>query len=261
MDYTRMAWTWDPDTFGANWFNEGNDRMPAPLRYRSRFPTIEELENHRWAVRASYSADERRRIDLLMHAVAKCEMRVEIIGSTADHKVGGGAQRQFRVVGARTADYAAVLRQEAIHDEYGDITAQLLRPEQLPAALTGSLPGCAPGTQGPESFHHDDLKPPPGYLLDNSHSSPRERFRRRTARPTDGGGQAILRLGDFHAGHNRYQAAQWYDITGDGRYLELRTPTHLDLRPATAQLFTDVFATWIGQATRHLREQRVNNYR
>ncbi|MEU8894248.1 ESX secretion-associated protein EspG [Nocardia sp. NPDC048505] len=257
-----MVWTWDPDTFGANWFNEGNDRMPAPLRYTSRFPTMEELEDHRRAVRAGYDADERRRIDLLMHTVARCDMRVEIIGSSVRHKNSDGrTQKQYRIVGARTPEYAAVLRQMGFPGEYGDITGHLVRPEQLPAALTAAIPACAPGKHRPDTFNHYDLKPQPGYMVDNSRNSPLERFQRLTRRPTDGGGQAILRLGNFHARPTRHQAMQWYDMSGDGRYLELRTPTHLDIRPAAPPLFTDVFTGWLDQARHYLLEREAERYR
>lgn len=252
-----MSWIWDPDTFGVHWFNEGNDRMPAPLRYRSRFPTLEELEDHRIAVRARYSPDERRHIDLLVHTLAHCDMRIEIIGSTSKHQRGDGkTQEQYRVVGARNTHYAVVLRQTAIPDEYGNIWANLLPPEQLPTALTATIPACKPGTHRPDTFHINDLKPPTssGYLVDNTHNTPHERFNRLARRPTDGGGQAILRLGNHHARPTRHRAMQWYDITGDGRYTEQRTQTHLDIRPTTPQALTATFTAWINQTLHQLHD-------
>ncbi|WP_459549032.1 hypothetical protein [Nocardia sp. X0981] len=76
----------------------------------------------------------------------------------------------------------------------------------------------------------------------------------------DGGGQAILRLGDFHAAHNRHRALRWFDVTGDGRYVEQRNRTHLELRPASTRGFGAVFAGWIEQAERMLREKADDAY-
>lgn len=249
-----MTWLWDPDTFGAHWFDARNDRMPAPLRYRSRFPTLEGLEAHRSAVRARCGAEERERIDLLVRTVSACEMRIEIIGSTVRyHRSDGRTQKQYRVVGAIGNRYAATLYQTAIHGEYGDIRAELLRPEQLPAALAHAIPPCEPGAQRPDTFHLGDLAPTGGYLAQDDRNAPSARFHRLARRPADGGGHAILRLGDYHAPPSRHQFAQWYDITGDGRYIEQRNSTHLSVGPATPRALTDIFSAWLDRATYHLR--------
>ncbi|MEV0294774.1 ESX secretion-associated protein EspG [Nocardia sp. NPDC050710] len=254
-----MAWTWDLDTFAALWFNEGNDRMPSPLRYRSRFATLDELEAHQSAVRAGYRGEERTRIDLLVHTVASCDMRFEIICSTVSYKGSDGkTPKHRRMVGARNAHYAALLHQTGTHDEFGDIHARLVDPDQLPAALAGALPPCKPGSQPRATFHVDELKPSTGYKVDNARNSSRERFDRLARRPADGGGQAILRLGTFHAQPNRHRALQWYDITGDGRYVEHRDHTYLDIRPGTPQDLTATFASWMDQAMQQLRAREAD---
>ncbi|MFD4403333.1 ESX secretion-associated protein EspG [Nocardia sp. NPDC058499] len=256
MDFTRMAWTWEPDTFAAHWFDEGNDRMPAPLRYRSRFPTVGGFEAHRAAVRAGADIDERERIGLLVHTLTQCDMRIEILFGSVKHRGGDGHTRKdLRVVGARTYAHAVVLSQTAVRGEDSDIRAQLLRADQLPAALAAALPPCEPGRDKPATFDLADVKPAEGHFADTDPRSPRRKFAQLARRPADGGGRAILRLGNFHAPHNRYRALQWFDITGDGRYLEHRNRTHLEFRSATAQSFTAVFTGWIEQAERALREE------
>ncbi|MGY0503337.1 ESX secretion-associated protein EspG [Nocardia sp. FBN12] len=256
-----MTWNWDPDTFATHWFSDANDLMPDPLRYRSRFATREGLDAHHAAVRASCDSDERGRINLLMHTISQCEMRVEIIGSTVRHYRGDGTtHKQYRIVGAYTAHYAALLFQTAMNDEFGDIRAELLRPESLPAAITAAIPPCTPGTARPETFHVDDIKPPPaaanGYFADDRRIAEHRRFRRLADRPADGGGHAILRLGNYHARSDRHRFIQWYDITGDGRYIEQRNSTHLDIRPVAPQNLTGVFTAWIDTAARRLREDQ-----
>lgn len=251
-----MAWTWDPDTFAAHWFDEGNDRMPAPLRYRSRFPTAGGFEAHCAAVRAGVDIDERERIDLLVHTLAHCDMRIEILFGSVKHRGGDGRTRKdLRVVGARTHGHAVVLSQTAVRGVDSDIRAQLVRADQLPAAVAAALPPCDPGRDKPVTFDLADVKPGRDGVPDTDPRSPRRKFAQLARRPADGGGHAILRLGDFHADHNRHRALQWFDITGDGRYLEQRNRTHLEIRPATAQGFTAVFTGWIEQAQRVLRER------
>ncbi|MFD3706257.1 ESX secretion-associated protein EspG [Nocardia sp. NPDC058658] len=254
-----MTWNWEPDTFATHWFNEANDQMPAPLRYRSRFPTLEELDAHQAAVRASCGTDERQRIDLLMHTVSRCDMRVEIIGSTVRHHQGDGTtHKQYRIVGAHTNHYAAVLFQTAMNGEFGSIRADLLSPENLPAAIVAAIPPCTPGTASPETFHLDDVKPPTAqpasYFADDHRGTEHSRFRRVMDRPTDGGGHAVLRLGDYHARPERHRFIQWRDITGDGRYVEQRNSTHLDIRPATPGKLTAIFTSWIDSAVARLRQ-------
>lgn len=254
-----MTWTWDPDTFGTHWFGDANDRMPAPLRYLSRFPTLEESDAHRSGVRARCGVDERERIDLLVHTVSRCDLRIEIIGSTLRHYRGDGrTQKQYRVVGALTAHHAAVLFQTALHGEFGDIRADLLRPEHLPTALAAAVPPCDPGRQPPETFHVRDVEPravrSDSYPADDNHNSGRARFGRYADRPVDGGGHAVLRLGDYHARPDRYRFLQWRDVTDDGRYIEQRNSTHVEIRPTTPQILGGIFTTWIELATRRLRE-------
>ncbi len=257
-----MAWTWEPDTFAAHWFDEGNDRMPAPLRYRSRFPTVGGFEAHRAAVRAGADTDERERIGLLVHTLAHCDMRIEIRFGSVKHRGGDGHTRKdLRVVGARTYAHAVVLSQTAVRGEDSDIRAQLLRADQLPAALAAALPPCEPGRDKPVTFDLADVQAAKeaGFSVQDTRS-PRGRFAQLARRPADGGGQAILRLGNFHAAPNRHRVLQWGDFTGDGRYVEQRNRTHLELRPATAQGLIAIFAGWIDQAERTLREEAEDAY-
>ncbi|WP_063062262.1 ESX secretion-associated protein EspG [Nocardia sienata] len=256
-----MAWTWEPDTFAAHWFDEGNDRMPTPLRYRSRFATIDEFEAHRAAVRAVGDIDEQERIRLLVQTLAQCDMRIEILFGSVKHRGGDGRTRKdLRVVGARTYAHAVVLSQTAIRGEDSDIRAQLLRADQLPAALAAAVPPCEPGRDKPATFDLADVKPAEDSRYAADLTSARRRFEQLARRSADGGGHAILRLGNFHAAHNRHRALQWCDITGDGRYVEQRNRTHLELRPASTKGFGAVFAAWIEQAERTLRENADDAY-
>ncbi|MEV3964832.1 ESX secretion-associated protein EspG [Nocardia sp. NPDC050193] len=256
-----MAWTWEPDTFAAHWFDEGNDRMPTPLRYRSRFATIDEFEVHRAAVRAGGDIDEQERIRLLVHTLAQCDMRIEILFGSVKHRGGDGRTRKdLRVVGARTYAHAVVLSQTAVRGEDSDIRAQLLRPDQLPVALAAAVPPCVPGRGKPTTFDLADVRPAETIHPSADSRSPRHLFQQLARRPADGGGQAILRLGNFHAAHNRHRALQWFDIAGDGRYVEQRNRTHLELRPASTEGLGAVFAAWIEQAERTLRENADDAY-
>lgn len=258
-----MAWTWDPDTFAAHWFDEGNDRMPTPLRYRSRFATMDQYEAHRAAVRAGGDIDEQERIRLLVHTLRNCDMRIEILFGSVKHRGGDGQTRKdLRMVGARTYAHAVVLSQTALRGEDSDIRAQLLRADQLPAALAAGIPPCEPGRDKPVTFDLADVQAAKeaGYSAQYDTRSPRGRFAQLARRQVDGGGQAILRLGNFHAAHNRHRALQWGDFTGDGRYVEQRNRTHLELRPATTQGLSAIFAGWIDRAERTLREEAEDAY-
>ncbi|MFI5718033.1 ESX secretion-associated protein EspG [Nocardia sp. NPDC051750] len=252
-----MTWTWDPDTFAAHWFDPGRDRMPSPLRYRSRFPTVGGLEAHGAAVRAGLDIDERERIALLVHTLEHCDMRIEIRFGSVKHRGGDGrTSKDLRLVGARTHSHAVVLSQTAVHDTDSDIRAQLLRADQLPTAVAAGIPPCEPGRDKSATFDLSDIGPAEesGYVAHTDPRSPRRRFQELVARPRDGAGRAVLRLGNFLAPHRRHRALQWFDFTGDGRYVEQRNRTHLEFRPATASGFASIFAGWIDHATRTLQD-------
>ncbi|MFC9896626.1 ESX secretion-associated protein EspG [Nocardia sp. NPDC127579] len=252
-----MSWLWDLDAFATHWYNDRNDRMPTPLRYRSRFPFRDDQYDYQAKVRAELVGEERERVALLVHTVSHCELRIEIRGTTRERQ--GGPARDYRVVGAQNQQWAAVLCQVGSGEDFGAVRATLLPAQQLPAALTASILGCAPGKQARATFHLDDLKPPTGYT--QSANTPRARFERMVVHPTTGGGHAILHLGNYHAPRTTSRAARWYDLADDGRYLEQRNRTHLDIRPATPAEHTAMFTRWIDQATTHLRARADEAYR
>ncbi|RDI54206.1 ESX secretion-associated protein EspG [Nocardia mexicana] len=243
-------WSWDPDDFAVLWYSDANDRFPHPLHYTSRLASNDEVAAHRNAVRARYDADETERITLALHTLTSCDLRIEIGGEST--VLGKGKPREYRILGARTPYHAVMLTQTAADGVDGPIRCRLFRPEQLPARLAAILPSVPPGSGKPDTFHVDELRSrDDGY---SSRNSPRERFDRLTQRPFDGSGAAGLLAGYLHSRPDPWYAMGWFDVTGDGRYVQQQTREHITVRPATTQDLTSHFETWIERSLQRLRE-------
>ncbi|MEU1983627.1 ESX secretion-associated protein EspG [Nocardia sp. NPDC019395] len=244
-------WTWDTEDFAALWYSEAHDRFPRPLKYLSRFATENDFAAHRSAVRARCSGDELERIGLALHTLSTSEYRIEILGGRSDPATG---LAEYRIVGARNHRYALTLAQRCRGDDHGPVHCRLVRAESLPRALTSAIPAHPAGTRPTETFHPGDLEPAPGHhLQDNSHNSPRERYRRLLRRPSLGGGSAGLRIGPLYARPDATRTIQWYDIADDGRYTETRG-RHITVRPAGPNDLTTRFTAWLDDADRRLQE-------
>ncbi|MGI5219905.1 ESX secretion-associated protein EspG [Nocardia sp. CA-290969] len=245
------TWIWEPDDFAALWYRDGIDRFPRPLRYLSRYKTRNPYEAHAAEVRARYDRDEHEMIRRTLHTLIDADLRIEIRGSSTATTKGG--VREYRVVGARDSRYGMLLAQSAIDGTDGPVHAHLFAAEQLPKRLAGMLPACDPGREAPGTFHIDDL----GTDRDQQQSlrrGPGEQYRRLARRPADGGGGAGLRVGSILDRPAPWYRFQWYDITGDGRYLEKRTREHVSVRPAGARDIAAGFAEWIDRALSRIRE-------
>ncbi|MBF6172612.1 ESX secretion-associated protein EspG [Nocardia blacklockiae] len=242
-------WDWDPDDFAVLWYGEGHDRFPRPLAYTSRFPTNDEVDAHRVAVRNRYDADETERIHLAFHTLAHSELRIEILGESMT--LGRGKPREYRVVGARTPYDAVMLTQTATPDTHGRIRCRLFPTEQLAPRLAHILPAFRAGNAAPETFHLDDVRDPTA-TRDHGHHSPGARLTRFLDRPIDGGGVAGLRTGPIHHRPEPWHVAQWLDFPEDGRYLQQRTREHLTVRPAATPDLTTLFTSWIDNALHRL---------
>lgn len=240
-------WTWDTEHFAALWYSDAHDRFPRPLKYLSRFTAENAFARYRDTVRAGYSGDELEKIGLALHTLSTSTYRIEILGGARDPQARHTV-REYRAVGTRNRHYAVVLRQTCRGDEHGPIQCRLIRPEALSDALARAIPARTPGTRPADTFHPEDLEPTRGgYLEDNAHNSPRERYRRLLRRPAEGGGSAGLRIGPLYTRPDACHTLQWYDITDDGRYTETRG-RHITVRPAGREDLTARFATWIDYA-------------
>ena len=249
MTASIAEWSWEPDDFAALWFSDANDRFPRPLSYTSRFATANQIAAHRAAVRGRYDADETELYRLAFGTLERSELRIEIHGESKT--LGKGRPREYRIVGARTAFHAVLLTQTADNDIDGSIKCRVFPTEQLAGRLAHILPTARPGSAAPQTFHLDDLRNP-----DRSHSSPNsphERFRQLAGRPIDGGAAAWLRTGYLHSRPEPWYVTEWFDVTGDGRYLQQRTREHLTVRPATTADLTSCFHTWIETAGQRLQ--------
>ncbi|MET8775298.1 ESX secretion-associated protein EspG [Nocardia sp. NPDC004654] len=248
-------WSWETDDFAALWLGDAHDRIPSPLRHLSRFAFRDEFAAHREAVRQRYSTDELDEIRAALHTLGTSELRIEILGGSCKHRASTGRDdlREYRIIGARTGHRAVTLSQYGTDSEHGPIRLRAFDADQLPARLTQAVPACTPGAEKPATFHPDELSPRrDGYLQDNARNTPRERYQRLLGRPADGGGSAVLLTGPLHTHATPRNVVQWYDISGDGRYTELRG-AHITVRPTTPADLTTQFATWITRALDHLR--------
>lgn len=242
-------WTWDTEDFAALWYSEAHDRFPRPLKYLSRFATENAFARHRDTVRAGYSGDELEKIGLALHTLSTSAYRIEILGGTRERDTRD-IVHEYRIVGTRNHYHAVVLRQVCRGAEHGPIHCRLIRPESLPGALAGVVPARAPGTRPADTFHPEDLEHTRGgYLEDNAHNGPRERYRRLLRRPAEGGGSAGLRIGPLYTRPDATRTVQWYDIADDGRYTETRG-RHITVRPAGRDELTTRFASWVDYAER-----------
>ncbi len=250
-----FEWVWEPDDFAVLWYSDANDRFPSPIAYTSRFPTNDEVAAHRAAVRGRYDAEQTERIQLAFHTLSASDLRVEILGESKTF--GRGTPREYRVVGARTPQYAVMLTQSAADGVHGRIRCRLFPTEQLAPRLAHVLPACPPGTSKPDTFHLAELRRRPD---DHHRNHDRERYDRLARRPLDGGGGAILVAGYLHGDAEPWQAAQWVDLTDDGRYLQLRTREHFTVRPVAPADLTTMFTTWFDHALRRLREDEPDTW-
>lgn len=251
MSSSIAEWHWEPDDFAALWFSDANDRFPRPLTYTSRFRTAEPLAAHRKAVRESYDADETELLTLAFHTLEKSELRIEIHGESSI--LGKGRPREYRIVGARTSHHAVLLTQTAADNVHGDIKCRLFGTEQLASRLAHIVPKAPPGRAGTQTFHRDDLRSPE--QRGSTRNSPQERFRRLVGGPIDGGGSAWLRTDYLHSRPDPWYATEWFDATGDGRYLQQRTREHVTIRPAATTDLAACFTGWIDRALQRLREE------
>ncbi|MBB5911553.1 hypothetical protein BJY24_000420 [Nocardia transvalensis] len=252
-----VEWSWEPDDFAVLWYSDANDRFPHPLRYVSRLATLGEVEAHRAAVRARYSPDELEEINLALHTLTTSDIRIEMGGDSV--ALGQGTSREYRVLGARTPYHAVMLTQTASGGVDGAIRCRLFRTEQLPGRLAAILPKVPPGKQRPDTFHVDELRTPADPYTSNR-NSPQERFQRLVDRPSDGSGAAGLHTGYLYTRHDPLFAVGWFDVAGDGRYLQQASREHLTIRPATTQELTACFESWIERAVERLREDNVRSW-
>ncbi|WP_280415520.1 ESX secretion-associated protein EspG [Nocardia carnea] len=252
-------WTWEQDDFAALWYSDAYDRFPSPLRYTSRFTFNDELRAHRVAVRERYSREERAAIQVALDTLGTSGMRIAIFGGTVAHKRSTGRtdMRDYRIIGARTDAHAVTLTQAGNADDFGSIQLRLFRPENLAARLVSALPGCAPGSAEPATFHPGDLEPRTEQFEDPRRTRSRDAYRRLVGREADGGGCAVLRIGRYDAATDPIRTLEWYDITGDGRYTEQRG-NHVTVRPATPAEFTRHFSRWLDFAWKRLEEERAD---
>ncbi|GAA5068473.1 ESX secretion-associated protein EspG [Nocardia callitridis] len=251
-------WKWDAEDFAALWYGPAHDRFPRPLRFTSRFPLRDQAAAHARAVRDRYSPDEMEEIQLALHTLGASDLRIEIFGGTSKHKNSTGQQdlREYRIVGARTPYRAVTLMQPGTDHEHGPIRLRMIRTEDLPAHLVKSIPACQPGSEKPQTFHPDELRPRgDSYFEDNSRNTPRERYARLLHRPLDGRGCALLYAAPLHSRPKPWNVLEWHDITDDGRYTELRGE-HITVRPTVAAELSGQFANWLERANKRLAEAR-----
>jgi hypothetical protein len=116
-----------------------------------------------------------------------------------------------------------------------------------------------PGKQQSATFHPDDLRPRKGFFEDVARNTPRERYRRLLRRPSDGGGSAGLLTGAVNKLSTPWHVLQWHDITGDGRYTEVRAG-HITVQPTTPTDLAARFTSWIDNALQRLNDEANANW-
>ncbi|MCX4092030.1 ESX secretion-associated protein EspG [Nocardia sp. alder85J] len=242
-------WDWEPDDFAVLWHSDAHDRFPRPLAYTSRFRTVGGVAAHRDAVHTRYDRDEIERIRLAFHTLDAADLRIEIRGDSSS--LGNGTPREYRVLGARTAQHAVLLTQTATVGVDGHIRCRIFRPDDLAPRLAHILPRHPAGAEPPETFHRTDLTT--AAAPDDHRPDPRRRLHRRTHR-ADGGGVAALTTGALYADPAPRYTTQWLDIPGDGRYLQQLSADHLTLRPVAVTDLTALFAGWIDHTLQRRRD-------
>ncbi|MBF6437875.1 ESX secretion-associated protein EspG [Nocardia cyriacigeorgica] len=246
-------WTWEPDDFAALWLRDGIDRFPRPLHYLSKYKTVEPFETHAARVRDRYDRDEHDQIRLALHTLIESDVRIQAFGNSTATDRGG--EREYRIVGARNGQYGMVLAQAAVDGTDGPIRCRLFHADQLPKRLVNLFPACEPGRADGGVFNVRDLE---DQQQGFTHRGPREQYERIALRPADGGGNAGLLVGGILDRPAPWYSMQWYDITGDGRYLEERTREHISVRPATPQIIAGCFTNWIERALDRIRDERAD---
>ncbi|WP_280336668.1 ESX secretion-associated protein EspG [Nocardia wallacei] len=225
------SWSFDEEEFAALWFGPANDRMLYPLDYLSRFGHVNERDRFWSRVRQEYS--ERGRLswneaDLLRRAftvLTDPEVWAEI------HGVSDQAG-PIRVAAARHDRHAALAMQFTRRSR---IELSITAADRLPERLTMLLPEQPPGTRPAQAFVAADLYPERQPILRyTGESTPLQRYRELIRRPATGAGVVTVFRGPRRQGlrpPRKVGTVRWYDIEGDGRYMETGSRT-ITVRPA-----------------------------
>ncbi|MFD5178528.1 ESX secretion-associated protein EspG [Nocardia sp. NPDC058379] len=243
-------WTWEPDDFAALWINDARDRFPSPLGYTSAIPTVSEERAFRAAVHARYDHEEHELIQLAFHTLSDCVLQIRIVGEST--RLGGNRRRMYRLLAAQTAHHAVLLSQTVTDDVEERIRCRLFRPDNLPGRIAKLLPEFGPGRTASQTFHLDEVTRRGG---NSSRDTPRTPIERLLGMPRDGVGIAELLPGPLEARSESWYSAQWFDITGDGRYLVRRDRDQAQIRPIAGDDLRALFGNWIDRTLTRLRER------
>ncbi|MBF6327878.1 ESX secretion-associated protein EspG [Nocardia transvalensis] len=247
------SWSFEAEEFAALWYGPANDRMLYPLDYLSRFSHINERDRFWARVRHEYSEHGRLgwdEADLLRRAFAVLtdpEVWAEMHGVC--EKAG-----PIRVAAARHDRHAALAVQFTLRPR---IEVSIIGADKLPATLTKLLPKRPPGTHRAEKFEAADLSPQHQPAIGHSgETGPRERYQQLVRRPSTGAGVVTVFRGPRVRGTRpprKVGSVRWYDIDGDGRYLETGSRT-LTVRPADPNALQAALCRLLDHALTEYRE-------
>lgn len=215
-------WTLPAEDFAALWFGPANDRMPFPLRFRSRFPYADEYEAHRNKTRDAFSAEKFEDLHHALRILAEPRARIEVYGRR------GPQQEDLRILGCVGGRPGVVVAQHQ-----GDITLQLVGAEKVAGLVVDRLPEAGPGNQRVQRFAKSALADDAPFVMRTDGVSEKAQYAKLVQRPRESEGTLSVYVGPRHGDQRLTNVVRWFDITGDGRYLETRTRDTIEVKPAS----------------------------
>ncbi|WP_169593571.1 ESX secretion-associated protein EspG [Antrihabitans stalactiti] len=215
------TWTLPAEDFAALWFGPANDRMPFPFRFLSRFALADEYEAHRTKTRDTFSADRFEDLHHALHIIAEPRARIEVYGRR-------GEREELRILGCIDGRPGVVASQR----RGGDITLQLVSAEKVAGLVVDRLPEAGPGSKRVQRFATSALADDAPFVMRTDGVSEKARYAKIVNAPRASEGTLSVYAGPRHGDQRVTGTVRWYDLVGDGRYLETRTRDTIEVKPA-----------------------------
>ena len=219
-----LTWTLPAEDFAALWFGPANDRMPFPLRFRSRFPLADEYEAHRNKTRDAFAADKFEDLHHALRVLAEPCARIEVYGRR------GPQNEELRILGCVDGRPGVVAAQK---QSGGNITLQLVGAEKVAGLVLDLLPDAGPGRKRAQRFAKSALSDDAPFVMRTDGLSEKAQYAKLVGGPRGSEGTLSVYVGPRHGDQRLTAVVRWFDIVGDGRYTETRTRDTIEVKPAT----------------------------
>jgi hypothetical protein len=226
------GWELSLDDFAALRYGNANDELPEPICFTSRFADLDEAGMHRRAVLAKYGTEEYAGLRTAMDLLSLPPVRLTALAAS------DGTTTRIAAGRHSTAAVFAVQHTETVSIRLHRTTA-----DGLTAELVAALPSCVAGKRSYFTATHREIAGETGsYLESATRLSPAQEYRQYYG-PAKRVGSGIISVQGSELGAQRgYGSIEWFDIAGDGRYLETRDNYHVTVTPAEPRHLIEALA-------------------